>query len=613
MEKIDTRKRADTDYGKSDRNAQDTKDAFSNPEVMRTMKTVVRNVPNKNKVSNDYKPKDDKSAELAKDVTSLANGKVGDAENIQKKIDQYKLGDQEVPKDPSLKDFMNESGKTTWNDLKKNAENIGWKKLDDMISASAHGDHSKDEELMKNFVTGSGSQRNTGNIDIRDVAGDRLTKTKEFLDTNKFGRNTSVANAIINAGKTWDNDPKNAKDLMKDFEFVANGKSDGAATLADAINSGKAGVKSTDKIDPSLIKPGGAADKLLGDKTDITYGQLIDRVHNEGTTAQSDLKDKLTRDVAALNAAIDPMFIPGSPGNDFTTIQQNLEKMMKDLDPNDPKSKFSEINALYGKVFDDINQLAEMGIKSPSNDKFMKDLTDDIVGIQDKTAKFFDRAAEYFDKVSENVAGIKDKAQKEQLYNTLFLVFGSVASLGSIGFASSNGVATGRQFKAGGKEGGPGKFVNALKGNAPALFGSGTLFANNANLVGISADRIASIKNMLKNVPGVPPNIGEQLQNTSANITGAVDKMVNRMQKTDYELYNKDRWQAYTQWALKNRDKSSLFNDKANDSAYDKPMPYVFWKPGQGDDKGFLKYFPKQETRNGPVVVPDNLPKPPFM
>lgn len=494
-------------------------------------------------------PLDQQSDNAAK-VVSLLNeidghagrieaGHIGDADDIQKKIDAAGLGDVDVSQlglPSSLTDHLNKEGGTTLNQLINSVDDVGAHKLDDLIDAASKGDHSKDEELSA-LLSGSDSNPSTGNVLLANARPEMLPKTQAYIDSlgdrvpGGDPKALDLGAATQLAHGAFDENPKDVGSLMNGFERLASGKSDAAATLADAVNSGSAGVHPDDKIDPDWIVPGSSLDKVLDGKTDITYGQLLDIAHNEGTTAQSDLKDKLTRDLADLNSAVDPGFMM-SPGNDPLTVQQNLERVTKELDPSDPNSKLNQISDLSNQVSDDMAKLANMGIKSPSNDSFMQDVTNQIGKLQGKTEDFFSGATDFFKQASGNIDGIRDRQKKEELYNAMGAAFSGLAVLGSVGFGVSNGLATARQLNT--------SLSAAAKGNGPASFGSGTLFLNNSVQAGIAGDRLQTLQDQASLNPSMQPLV-DQINAGGANLSQSFDDMAQSMRDT-YANLNAAPW-----------------------------------------------------------------------
>lgn len=526
---------------------------------------------------------------LTGDLDKVAKGDVGNINSVNDQMKKSGMWDQDVDvsKLPESLRSSAPKGAKKWSDVANGAAEAGWKHLDTLIGEQVKGNFSRESELI-GLLDGQGAELNTGNIRVMDTADGRLNSAKDYIKTltkvpGGDPKKLTVSGVVAQLHFTkFDQSPTHEGALMKNFEIVAKGKHDGAAGLAAAINGGKVlgrdgkPINGASKIAYEYIASGSKLDKLLGEnKYDITYGKLLDIVHNEGTSSSSDKKDSLSKNLAKLSAAIDPMLIDNSPGNDRRTIMQNLDGLGKDLDVNNPNSKFSEINTLYGRVIDDINALQGMDINSPSHNEFMKETVRDLEEIQNKTGRFFEKAGNYFSMAKDNMKNIQKREEKEAMWNAIAMAFSGLAALGSIGFGVSNGFAVAKQFKAGG-------FVNTLKGNSPALFGSGTLFANNAANVGIAADKQSMLQDLMKLSPDLA-KFGGNLSTANSYLKKAYEGMVTNVAAAEYHINNWDRYEKYMAWATKkeNRDKSSLYNKDANDSAYDGPMPYRFWKPGE--------------------------------
>ena len=530
-----------------------------------------------------------KEQQAVKDVSTLYNMDVGQAENVKNKLKEAGLTDKAVDK-KSLNDDLKglydsaKDDKLTWSGLSKLAEDRGWKQLDSEFKKIADGDFSNTRyggTLYKLF-TGKDGELNTANIKVNSTISDRLPQMKDHLRSKgNWGwsddkLSVAIAFDLVEAN-SWNKKPGNAKEFMQNASIVADGKIDGIALLGQAINDGWAGIKNTDQIATEYIVPGSNLDKLLGQdgtRLKLNYGQLIDRVSHESDTRYDNTTNELTQHLSELNALITPDMGLGSPGNDSRTVGQNLVSLAKHLDANDPNSRISQISAKYEQVYADMQKIGDMKITdSPANKEYLEARTKDILKAQEKTGEWFNNVAGYLNQAVKNIDYIKDEARRAEANAVLQTVFSGLAMIGSLGFGVSNGRAIFGSVNQWGKSG-----WKAL--NLPALFGSGTLFANNAVNTGISASSLERMKSTWKNIGLSEEQITrmqEGLANSRGVYQGGLEALELAMRRVDFTISEPDRFFNYFKWADKHRNESSFFGT-GDDSAYKGQMPYKYWE-----------------------------------
>ena len=544
-----------------------------------------------------------KEQQAVKDVSTLYNLDVGHAENVNNKIKDAGLTDKTVDKNVLNDDLKGlydsaKNDKLTWGGLSKIAEDRGWKQIDSEFKKIADGDFSNARyggTLYKLF-TGSGADLNTANIKVNSTIADRLPQMKDHLRANgNWGWSddkVTIASAFtLVEANSWNKKPGNAAEFMHDASMVADGKVDGIALLGQAVNEGWAGIKNTDKIASEWIIPGSNLDKLLSkdapgadpeSRYNINYGQLIDRVSHEGDTRYDNTTNELTQHLSELNGLITPDMGLGSPGNDSKTVSENLASLAKHLDANDPNSRVSQISAKYEQIYADMKKLDDMGItQSPANKEYIEARTKDILKAQEKTGEWFNNVAGYLNQATKNIGFIKDEAKRAETNAILQTMFSGLAMIGSVGFGVSNGRAIFGSVNQWGKSG-----WKAL--NLPALFGSATLFANNAVNMGISASSLEHMKATWKNIGLSEEQIThmqEGLANSRGAYQGGLDNLALAQRRVEFSIAEEGRFNDYYRWAGDNKDKSSLYNANADDSAYTGALPYKWWKPGGGFDE----------------------------
>ena len=535
-----------------------------------------------------------KEQQAVKDINTLYDMKVGDAESINNKIKDAGLYDKEVNRsvlDSTLKGVYDSHFKNnrtlrplTWGRLSELAEDRGWKQLDNEFMKIVNGDFSNARHggTIEKLLTGKDSALNTANIHVHRTIADRLPQMKDHLKNKDNWRwsedRLSIATAFDLAKATsWNNRPANAKEFMNNASIVADGKVDGIALLGQAVNEGWAGIKNTDQIATEYIVPGSNLDKLLGQdgaRLKLNYGQLIDRVSHESDTRYDNTTNELTQHLSELNALITPDMGFASPGNDSRTVGQNLESLAKNLDADDPNSRISQISAKYEQVYADIKKLDDMGLdKSPAHKAYIENRVKDILKAQERTGEWFNNVAGFLNQAAKNIGYIKDEARKAETNAVLQTIFSGLAMLGSCGFGLSNGRALFGNINQWGKSG-----WKAL--NLPALIGSTTLFANNAVNTGISASSLERMKTTWKNI-GMSEEQITRMKEGLANSRGAyqsgLDNMELGMRRVDYAISEKSRFHDYYDWAMKHQGESSIFG-KGDDSAYRGKMPHKTWK-----------------------------------
>ena len=119
--------------------------------------------------------------------------------------------------------------------------------------------------------------------------------------------------------------------------------------------------------------------------------------------------------------------------------------------------------------------------------------------------------------------------------------------------------------------------------NLPALFGSGTLFANNAVNTGINADKWASFEKTFKNINMSQDQINhikEGLNFSRGAFSKGMENLELAQRRIDYRSNEKSRFHDYYNWAMLHQSQSSMYGD-GDDSAYTGAMPYKTWKTHQ--------------------------------
>lgn len=493
-----------------------------------------------------------------------------------------KLYDEYYANSPS-KDYF------TWGDLAKMAEDRAWKMIDEQFMKIVKGDHSEFTEFFKNVFRGSDA---TSNIIIAHTADGRLTEMKKYLESvNYWGqdRNTvRLSSAFFDASqKTWNNRPTTEYELMQLFDMVARGKTDGIPIIAQALNEGWAGVYGYSKISVAVIKPGSALDKLLGDKDpsdptsrfNLTYGQLLDRVAEEGRTASETALSTLTQRLSELHGLLaSPGFKLGTPGNDPRTILQNLDNLAKELDLENDNGLLAQIGAKYAEVYEAMMDVEALNISSsPSMKKYIEERVADILKLHESTGVVMDSIANYLTQTAENIKYIKDEAKERKVDTILAIVLFGASMLGSMGFGVSNWRAVW----------GIGNQKEAHKGwykamNFPAFLGSMTLLSANSFNVGLNAKNIQSLQALfgkLNMSSDKLTGLEETLSTVKQAYEEAFENMELAMRRVDAIVNEPERFFKYLEWANNNKQQSSFFNPGVgDDSGYDGPPPIKWWE-----------------------------------
>jgi len=477
----------------------------------------------------------------------------------------------------------------SWNQLKTKAEDYGWTKLDDMIDATVQGDHSHNSELTA-LTSGKGAELNTSSIEVDHTTSARLPKTKAWLASlGDKGKGNTIGSAIGRAILgTFDNRPDNVVSLMRDFEMMANGKYDAAGRIKNAMEAKSAGVGWGDQFAFEYVIPGSKLDQALGtganrfDRFKMTWGQAYNLVEPKSQAEYSGLVSRAEASGSTVLGLLNPANGFGfSPGNDITTIEQNITLAGKLLDPSNPQSLFGRMNTAYGQLGGDIQALLDSGAEIPKAEQDRLRTT--FEQIQGGTTALFNQIAGYMDMATQNLASARDRAKAEQLAGALITTFSGLAAFGSIGFGLSNGSAAMRQVgaEAGAVGGGIGPGIRNFNniGNMPALFGSGTLFMNNLNNLTISALHAGYLGGLIQSTPGFADTV-ETLKKGATTEQEALGKMIGSLVRLDYAVNDQQRFTDYASWAYSHKDQSSLFGN-GDDSAYKGIMPYKGWETGK--------------------------------
>ena len=545
-----------------------------------------------------------KEQQAVKDIRMLSDKNVGHADSVNSNLKNAGLTDIEVNPDSLDSDlkFLHDTYKklsppgvkVTWGNLSWMATEHGWKELDNEFKKIADGDFSNTRyggTLYKLF-TGSGADLNTANIKVNSTIADRLPQMKDHLRANgNWGWSDdtlTVASAFsLVQANSWNKKPGNAKEFMQNASMVADGKTDGTALLGQTLDEGWAGIKDSDKIASEFIVPGSNLDKLLSkdapdldpeSRYDINYRQLVRSVSQEADTVLSSKQNEMTQDLSDLHALVNDADFLGSPGNDARTVIQNLEGLAGELDSTKPGSHISKIFDKYQEVYDDMKALDDLGIKnSPALTKWVEERMLDIVDLNKQTGEFLNDAANYLNQASSNLDFIEDQASKEQLTTALVTVFAGIAAIGSIGFGVSNGRAV---FGSGQQWANQGGWMAM---NLPALFGSVTLFTNNAVNTGVNADKLVSLEKTFHNINMAQDQIDhikEGLTFAREDFSEGIENLETAQRRIDYRVSEKSRFKDYYDWAMQHQGESSIFGN-GDDSAYGGNMPYKTWETGQ--------------------------------
>ena len=185
---------------------------------------------------------------------------------------------------------------------------------------------------------------------------------------------------------------------------------------------------------------------------------------------------------------------------------------------------------------------------------------------------------DFIDLGIENAKDIKSQQERDQRMAMITSVLTGVGALGSIGFGISNGLAVAKQFKGGG-------LVGALTGNAPALFGSGTLLANNTGAAVMNGEKAAQISTLIQQHPNLA-GLGAAMTDKDSLLGGSdlgvpVARVLTSAAKADYILNDDQRLKSYMEWAEAHPKDASIYTPGATDSGYDGVMPHQWWTSGQ--------------------------------
>ncbi len=559
----------------------------------------VANQPNENK---------EEKAELEKraaaDLEKISNGYIGDIRSVDEGLDSNHLVHEKVDVAKLPENLRNLAPDAkTWGDVSKKAADAGWKKLDSMLAANLKGDF-KNQDALLDMITGKGSQLNTANVIIKDTPEDRLKETKELIkktDGLPGGDKLSVAGLVgYTQLNKFDTAPRDEAALMKNYELVAKGKTDGISEIANALNSGKVKtlngdvLKNDTKVNWSIAGPEVLkhAPKDEQKRKDMNYGQLLDVVAENSRAGSQDKKTNVTAKLEALATKLDGVW-PDTAGNDRRSIVQTLESVKGKLDFNDPNSFINEVNNTYGEIANDLNALKELDLSLPANKEWMAQIQTKAENVVKKTGAFFEAGAKYMDQAKDNLKNIENAEEKQQISNIVSGVFSGMAAIGSIGFGWSNGAA----IKL--KQGGFGSKTAWTQGNGPAFFGSNTLFANNLAQTALTADRAKQLENLKKVSPDIA-GFADTLKEGPKYLAESMGKLIGSTAATDYYINNKTRYDDYIAWARDNKDKSSIFGN-GNDSEYKGAMPYRYWQTGEyaKTEDAMKLYHPPPGGRGG--------------
>ncbi len=557
---------------------------------------------------------------LTGDMQKIEKGYVGDLSSVENQMKEKGMWEEKVDLAKIPESLRNgASSAKTWGDVFKGAAETGWKNLDTILSSTLKGDNTHKDALM-DMISGKGSHLNTANIKIMGTDESRLKETKKELNlaanlpTDRDKMTVSLIPGYASAN-VYTGEPKDEVELLRNYDLVAKGKTDGIPKITEALEGGQ--VKGLDgKVVTggtvisnsalAFVPPGSElrevveASGLKGDK--LTYGKLLDYVAENSRDNLTNLKAGIAEDLSSLTSAVDSMLIPGSAGNDRATLFQNMEKLSKEFDPNNKNGKLAFINEKYGELADKLNSFTAQDLSNPANKRYLEDLQKDMIKVQERTANFFNTTAGFFDQAKGNMKQIESREEKERIANIISGVFAGLAAFGSMGFVWSNSGAVIKQL--GGAARTNDNWGAAFKGNLPALFGSGTLFANNAVQTGVNGNRQAMQDYLKKTFPNISAGIGTEV---SSNLKEAWGNMMKSYAETDYYLNNRQRFKDYAHWAYSNRQYSSLFGN-GDDKGYKGPMPYVFWKPNSSkvsDVFAGTRYSTYMDIKDSFLVKPD--------
>jgi len=413
-----------------------------------------------------------------------------------------------------------------------------------------------------------------------------------------YDKHSTIGDVISGINQTGtDNHPTTVAAIMKDFHTLANGDTSVQPVLWAALDPRNAyvpGVTLDSKLGDAakLITPGTNLDddiknarNLPANRADITYGDLLRLITEKGVNEYDGLRNRAFDSADVVLGLLNPANGFGfSPGNDITTIEQNLSLATKLLDVTNPQSLLGRLSTEYGRLGTDIQALLDSGAPLPEADQIrLRERAEDI---QKGSTALFNQIAGYMNMATDNLKAARDKAEKEKIASILEAVFSGLGMFGAVGLGISNGAAAFRQI--GGPNGGFFGTPFRNTGNWPAVFGASTLFMNNAVNLSLAAVTLHHLESLDKVAPGIDAAAqalkGGNINwgSNSQDMQTALDNMIKSVLKADYYAFNTDRWKAYFKWVGNGHTQdSSLFNPNANDSLYTGTLPDVFWTPGQ--------------------------------